>query len=100
MRRWVALQLTALLSLSATGANLERSAAYHETSLHTVFGAECNNFFDWQSLGVVYSHSKAHVPGPITRLLSCRNNDLQAYRSVYVPGETVVCAFAVNVKST
>eukprot|EP00887_Chlorella_sp_A99_P001114 scaffold14.g1114.t1 len=35
--------------------------------MHTVFGTECNSFFDWQSLALVYSHRKAGVLGPITR---------------------------------
>ena len=48
-------------------------------SLHTVFGAECNTYFDWQSLGVVYSHAKAGVPGPITRLLTCSDHALRSY---------------------
>ncbi|KAK9813259.1 hypothetical protein WJX72_011566 [[Myrmecia] bisecta] len=47
--------------------------------MHTVFGTECNAFFDWQTLGLVYSHRKAGVPGPITRLLSCSEKELVRY---------------------
>ena len=49
--------------------------------MHTVFSTECDDYFDWQSLGLVYSHRKSGMPGPITRLMACdqdnyRNADL------------------------
>lgn len=51
-------------------------------SFHTVFGAECNPFFDWQTLGVVYSHKRVGVPGPITRILTCTEEQLTNYNNV------------------
>ena len=39
--------------------------------MHTVFSTECTNFFDWQSLGVFYSHQEVVQPGLITRLMAC-----------------------------
>lgn len=59
---------TALLLLAAAGAAAaggEAASAF--APLHTVFGAECSPYMDWQSVAVVYSHRKAGVPGPITR---------------------------------
>jgi len=49
-----------LASLSATAA-----------SMHTVFSTECTSFFDWQSLGLFYSHQEVLQPGYITRLMAC-----------------------------
>ncbi|KAI8102669.1 hypothetical protein M9434_005468 [Picochlorum sp. BPE23] len=40
-------------------------------SVHTAFPAECGQYFVWQSLGMVYSHRKAGQPGPLTRIVSC-----------------------------
>ena len=49
-----------LASLSATAA-----------SIHTVFSTECTSFFDWQSVGLFYSHQEVLQPGYITRLMAC-----------------------------
>jgi len=49
-----------LASLSATAA-----------SMHTVFSTECTSFFDWQSVGLFYSHQEVLQPGYITRLMAC-----------------------------
>ena len=36
-------------------------------SMHTVFGAECTNYMDFQSIAFFYAHRRAGVPGPATR---------------------------------
>ena len=43
-------------------------------TLHTVFSTECNPYFDWQSLGLMYSHRKVQQMGGFTRLMACDKN--------------------------
>eukprot|EP00245_Coleochaete_scutata_P009565 TRINITY_DN3176_c0_g2_i1.p1 TRINITY_DN3176_c0_g2~~TRINITY_DN3176_c0_g2_i1.p1 ORF type:complete len:987 (-),score=179.27 TRINITY_DN3176_c0_g2_i1:1217-4177(-) len=50
--------------------------------LHTLFSTECNNYFDWQTAGLVYSFKKSGQPGPLTRLLSCTEEDLKSYKGL------------------
>ena len=38
---------------------------------HTIFSTECNNYFDWQAIGLAQSHSRVKMLGPITRLEAC-----------------------------
>lgn len=47
--------------------------------IHTLFSVECQNYFDWQTVGLVHSHRKARQPGPITRLLSCTDEERTRY---------------------
>ena len=70
-------QALLLAMLAAGAAGVEREPM----RMHTVFGAECNHYFDWQSIGVVYSHRKAGVPGPITRCAAGRARAPEARRS-------------------
>eukprot|EP00850_Spirogloea_muscicola_P012056 SM000077S21530 [mRNA] locus=s77:14012:19510:+ [translate_table: standard] len=48
----------------------------------TIFSVECNTYFDWQALGLFYSFARSGQPGPITRLLSCTDEDLESYRGM------------------
>lgn len=48
--------------------------------IHTLFSTECNNYFDWQTVGLMHSYRKAGHPGPITRLLSCTEEEKAGYR--------------------
>ena len=54
-----------------------------------------NTYFNWQSLGIFYSHNKSGQPGPITRLLSCTPEQLKQYKDLegipthYAPSWTV-----------
>ena len=46
--------------------------------VHVVFSTECNEYFDWQSAGLIHSHKVAYEaaglePCPITRLVACDN---------------------------
>ncbi|KAM1038207.1 hypothetical protein ACFX2I_032811 [Malus domestica] len=43
--------------------------------VHTLFPVECQNNFDWQTVGLMHSYRKARQPGPITRLLSCTDDE-------------------------
>lgn len=58
------------------GQKLVMEAPYR---LHTLFSVECQNYFDWQTVGLVHSFKKAGQPGPITRLLSCSDEEVKGY---------------------
>lgn len=49
-------------------------------TLHTVVPTECTMYFSWQSLGIFYSHRKAGQGGPITRIISCTDEQKQTYK--------------------
>ena len=49
------------------------------SSLHTVFCAECTTNFDWKSAGVYYTHRLSGMPGKITRLLACTDEQRRTY---------------------
>ena len=53
------------------------SAQAPAATVHTVITTECGGYFSWQTLGLVYSHRKAGQPGPLTRLLSCTEEQLK-----------------------
>ena len=38
-----------------------------------------NTYFDWKSAGVYYSHRASGMPGPITRLLACSDEQRKVY---------------------
>ncbi|PON95258.1 peptidyl serine alpha-galactosyltransferase [Trema orientale] len=50
--------------------------------IHTLFSVECQNYFDWQTVGLVHSFKKARQPGPITRLLSCTDEEKKKYKGM------------------
>ncbi|KAL7613352.1 hypothetical protein Lser_V15G07810 [Lactuca serriola] len=50
--------------------------------IHTLFSVECQNYFDWQTVGLVHSFRKSGQPGPITRLLSCTDEEKKSYRGM------------------
>ncbi|KAI0511926.1 hypothetical protein KFK09_012560 [Dendrobium nobile] len=50
--------------------------------IHTLFSVECQNYFDWQTVGLVHSYHKVQQPGPITRLLSCTEEERQRYKGM------------------
>lgn len=49
-------------------------------NIHTLFFSECNNFFDWQSLALLYSFNNSKQLGNITRLLAC--SDYKSYDDI------------------
>eukprot|EP00250_Pteridium_aquilinum_P014285 c21892_g1_i2 orf=709-2682(-) len=51
-------------------------------TMHTLFSVECNNYFDWQTVGLMNSYRRSGHPGPITRLLSCTDEQLKRYRGM------------------
>ncbi|CAA6668032.1 unnamed protein product [Spirodela intermedia] len=48
--------------------------------IHTVFSTECSPYFDWQTVGLMYSYRLSGQPGGITRLLSCTDEQLKSYK--------------------
>ncbi|GER29530.1 peptidyl serine alpha-galactosyltransferase [Striga asiatica] len=50
--------------------------------IHTLFSVECHNYFDWQTVGLMHSYRKAKQPGPITRLLSCTEEEKNGYKGM------------------
>lgn len=56
----------------------------------TLFSVECNSYFDWQTLGMMYSLKRSGHPGPVTRLLSCTAEDLKSYRGLDMAPTMVV----------
>lgn len=58
----------------------ENNSLKHPWRLHTLFSVECHVYFDWQTVGMMHSYRKNGQPGPITRLLSCTDEQLESYR--------------------
>lgn len=50
--------------------------------IHTLFSVECQDYFDWQTVGFMNSFKKAQQPGPVTRLLSCTKEEKKNYRGM------------------
>ncbi|KAL9276087.1 hypothetical protein ACSQ67_026368 [Phaseolus vulgaris] len=52
--------------------------------IQTLFSVECQNYFDWQTVGLMHSFRKAKQPGHITRLLSCTEEQKKTYRGMHL----------------
>ncbi|XP_072970776.1 peptidyl serine alpha-galactosyltransferase [Typha angustifolia] len=72
--------LMLLLIVLAAAATVEEQKA--PWRIHTLFSVECQDYFDWQTVGLVHSYRKARQPGPITRLLSCTDEERRHYRGM------------------
>lgn len=70
--------LWSMLLFSAHAADELRASK--TVTLHTVVPTECTMYFSWQSLGIFYSHKKAGQDGPITRIISCTDEQKQTYK--------------------
>ncbi|KAJ6751507.1 hypothetical protein OIU85_001985 [Salix viminalis] len=75
------LMLVGFLFWIGGGSGLEQEAPYR---IHTLFSVECQNYFDWQTVGLMHSFKKAEQPGPITRLLSCTDEEKRKYRGMHL----------------
>ncbi|XP_068650199.1 peptidyl serine alpha-galactosyltransferase [Aristolochia californica] len=82
MDGWVAL-LVALVLVDAGGV-VGQEAQKAPWRIHTLFSVECQNYFDWQTVGLVHSFKKARQPGPITRLLSCTEEEKKNYKGMEI----------------
>ncbi|DBA88087.1 TPA: hypothetical protein ACH3X2_005086 [Trebouxia sp. C0005] len=68
--------------LSTYGASAATELRAATPTLHTVVPTECTMYFSWQSLGIQYSHRKAGQTGPITRIISCTDEQKQTYKDI------------------
>ncbi|KAL5717821.1 Peptidyl serine alpha-galactosyltransferase [Ranunculus cassubicifolius] len=73
--------LLLILYLSFINGVLSQEAAPY-SRIHTLFSVECQNYFDWQTIGLVHSFHKAKQPGPLTRLLSCTDEEKKKYKGM------------------
>ncbi|XP_061337237.1 peptidyl serine alpha-galactosyltransferase [Gastrolobium bilobum] len=73
------LVIVGLVSIGTTEA-----ARKHPWRIHTLFSVECQNYFDWQTVGLMNSYRKAKQPGPITRLLSCTDEEKKNYKGMHL----------------
>ncbi|XP_042066857.1 peptidyl serine alpha-galactosyltransferase-like [Salvia splendens] len=71
--------VAAAIGGGAAEAVVAGSAPYR---IHTLFSVECQNYFDWQTVGLMHSFRKAGQPGPITRLLSCTEQERMNYKGM------------------
>ena len=56
----------------------------------TLFSTECTSYFDWQTLGLVYSFKRSGQPGPLVRLLSCSEAGVKEYKGMDMAPTMVV----------
>lgn len=73
--------LLGLLIDDGLGVETGQQAPYR---IHTLFSVECQNYFDWQTVGLMHSFKKAGQPGPITRLLSCTEEEKKKYKGMHL----------------
>lgn len=56
-----------------------------QRSTHTVFSTGCSPYFDWQALGLAYSHRDSGQAGQLTRLISECPSEADRARSSSLP---------------
>ena len=56
----------------------------------TLFSGECSAYFDWQTLGMMYSFRRSGQPGKIVRLLACNEEMLKKYKGLDLAPTMVV----------
>lgn len=64
--------------------------------MHTLFSVECSSYFDWQTVGLMHSLRKAKQPGPITRLLSCTDEEVKKYKNFDLAPTHVVPSMTIH----
>ncbi|KAL1565062.1 Peptidyl serine alpha-galactosyltransferase [Salvia divinorum] len=77
--RFLYVLVAAVIGGGAAEAVVAGTAPYR---IHTLFSVECQNYFDWQTVGLMHSFRKAGQPGPITRLLSCTEQERKNYKGM------------------
>lgn len=82
MAKLIALGLVVVLGLVGLGIEGVETGQKAPWRIHTLFSVECQSYFDWQTVGLMHSFKKAQQPGPITRLLSCTDEQKQKYRGM------------------
>lgn len=83
MAKFMLVTLVVMMGLTIHGLGVEtgKEAPWR---IHTLFSVECQNYFDWQTVGLMHSFKKARQPGPITRLLSCTDEQKKGYRGMHL----------------
>ncbi|XP_022154175.1 peptidyl serine alpha-galactosyltransferase [Momordica charantia] len=76
---FVAISLVGFVAGNGRSNNTGTAAPWR---IHTLFSVECQNYFDWQTVGLMNSFKKSQQPGPITRLLSCTDEEKKNYRGM------------------
>ncbi|GAB4848032.1 Peptidyl serine alpha-galactosyltransferase [Ancistrocladus abbreviatus] len=77
------LTVVVLLAMAAVGWG-DKGIGETQWRIHTLFSTECQNYFDWQTVGIMHSYKKAKQPGPITRLLSCTEEEKRKYKGMHL----------------
>ncbi|CAI5459179.1 unnamed protein product [Closterium sp. Yama58-4] len=74
-----------------------------ETAKHprmvTLFSVECGPYFDWQTVGLMHSYRRSKQPGPITRLLSCTEEQLKDYPNMDLAPTHTVPSMSINYRT-
>ncbi|KAG7575541.1 hypothetical protein ISN45_Aa03g000360 [Arabidopsis thaliana x Arabidopsis arenosa] len=74
--------ITAIVAALVVSGLADESGQRAPYRIHTLFSVECQNYFDWQTVGLMHSFLKSGQPGPITRLLSCTDDQKKNYRGM------------------
>jgi len=48
-------------------------------NIHTVFLTDCTAYADWQSIAMAFSWRQAEQPGPLTRVMSCTDQEAKQH---------------------
>ncbi|GAV88265.1 hypothetical protein CFOL_v3_31688 [Cephalotus follicularis] len=80
-KNFVLLSMVSVLLLSSGGGSGFETV---RERVHTLFSVECQNYFDWQTVGLMHSFKKSGQPGPITRLLSCTDEEKKNYKGFHL----------------
>ena len=64
--------------------------------IHTLFSVECSSYFDWQTIGLMHSFGVSGQPGSITRLLSCKDDELKKYKGLDLAPSHVVPSYSLH----
>ncbi|KAJ4960283.1 hypothetical protein NE237_020193 [Protea cynaroides] len=90
-----------LMVLVGFSIGMLRVEASQEASwrIHTLFSVECQDYFDWQTVGLVHSFKKAGQPGPITRLLSCTEEEKKRYQGMDLAPTLEVPSMSIHPKT-
>lgn len=82
MAKFMGLLGIVALGLMGLGIGVWGEETGQQWRIHTLFSVECQNYFDWQTVGFMHSFKKARQPGPVTRLLSCTDEEKKKYRGM------------------
>lgn len=80
--RWGLITTFVAVAVVAAVGLADESGQRAPSRIHTLFSVECQNYFDWQTVGLMHSFKKSGQPGPITRLLSCTEEEMKNYRGM------------------